>query len=283
MNRQNRSGNHLLMASLLLLFLLLLAGCAHSAPDPGPGPAPTGPLPTPRPTAPIVPTSTPSTQAPPAMKGVLPVDLTTDDGVPIKGDYYRPVAENAPGALLVHGSGRERSAWLLFARQLMEQGLPVLAIDLRGYGESGGETSDQNKIEDVAAGVAFLKAQAEVDPANILLIGENDGSWWALDYASKHQDIRAVALITPGILYDKKFLGQIMADYGDRPIFIAVSDHEGNHDENAVKTAKLLDKLAAGPHELIVLHDYGWGTGLLMQENGLAARLLAWMKQVTQN
>ena len=86
-----------------------------------------------------------------------------------------------------------------------------------------------------------------------------------------------MALITPGIGYDKKFLTQVMADYGDRPIFIAVSDNEGNHDENAVKTAKLLDKLAAGPHELVVLHDPGGGTGLLMQENGLAPKLLTWL------
>ena len=132
----------------------------------------------------------------------------------------------------------------------------------------------------MAAGVDFLKAQAEVNPDAILLIGENDGSWWTLDYASKHPDIKAVALITPGIRYDKKFLKKVMTDYGSRPLFIAVSDNPGNHDKNAVKTAKLLDKLADGPHELTLLHDYGWGAGLLMQENGLAAHLLDWVQQV---
>ena len=246
-------------------------------------PTPAGPTPTPRPTVPIVATSTPSSQAPPAMKSVLPVALTTADGVPIKGDYYRPVVESAPAVVLVHGSGRERSAWGIFAWRLMEQGVATLAIDLRGAGESGGEIDDQNKVEDVAAAVAFLTAQAEVDPHNVFIIGANDGSWWALDYAARHPEIRAVALITPGIRYDKAFLEQVMADYGERPIFIAVSDSEENHDENAVKTAKLLDKLASGPHELIVLHDYGWGTGLLMQENGLAPKLLAWLQQSLMN
>jgi pimeloyl-ACP methyl ester carboxylesterase len=275
-----KTSSHYFFTTILLLGLIaFLTACAQVSPEPTMAPAPTGPPPTPRPTVPIVPTSTPSAQAPPAMENVLPVDLTTADDVPIKGDYYRPVVENAPAVLLVHGAGRDRSVWQLFARQLMEQGVATLAIDLRGYGESGGEADNQNKIEDVAAGVDFLAAQAEVDPQNILLIGANDGSWWTLDYASKHPDIKAVALITPGIRYDKKLLGRIMTDYGSRPLFIAVSDNEGNHDENAVKTAKLLDKLATGPHELALLHDYGWGAGLLMQENGLAAKLLAWVQE----
>jgi pimeloyl-ACP methyl ester carboxylesterase len=213
------------------------------------------------------------------MKRVLPVALTTAAGIPIKGDYFRPAVADAPGVLLVHGAGRDRSVWQLLARQLMAQGFPTLTIDLRGYGESGGEAGDQNKIEDVAAGVDFLAAQAQVNPQNILIIGANDGSWWALDYASKHPDIKAVALITPGIRYDKEFLEQVMASYGSRRLFIAVSDNAGNHDENAVKTAKLLDKLATGPHELALLHDYGWGAGLLMQENGLAAKLLVWVQE----
>jgi pimeloyl-ACP methyl ester carboxylesterase len=261
----------------VVLLTFLLAACEGRA---HPTVVPTGPAPTPRPTVPIVPTSTPSAKAPPALKSVLPVSLTTADGVPIKGDYYRPSVANAPAVLLVLGTGRERSVWQLFARLLMDQGISALAIDLRGYGESGGVMDDQSKVKDVAAGAAFLQAQAEVDPQNILIIGENDGSWWALDYARKHPDVRAVGLITPGIRYDKNFLTQVMAAYGARPIFIAVSDNEGNHDKNAVQTAKLLDRLATGPHDLIVLHDYGWGTGLLMQENGLAPKLVAWIKDV---
>jgi pimeloyl-ACP methyl ester carboxylesterase len=185
--------------------------------------------------------------------------------------------------VLVHGSDRERSAWQIFAMQLMDQGYATLAIDLRGHGESGGEAGDVNTTGDVLAAVDFLRAQAEVDPENIVIIGGNDGAWWALDAASKQPDIRAVALLTPGIRYDKKLLEQVMADYGDRPIFIAVSDSEANHDENAVKTARALDDLATGPHQLEILHDYGWGSGLLMQENGLAPKLLAWLQQTTGN
>jgi len=213
------------------------------------------------------------------MKGVFPVDLLTVDHIPLKGDYYRPIAENAPGVILLHGAHRTRADWQLLAWQMMEQGMATLAIDLRGAGESGGETGDTNHLADVDAAVGFLRAQAEVDPARLLIIGENDGSWWALKYAAEHPDIRGVALITPGIRYDEERLKQIMADYGCRPLFIAVSEHPAIDDENAIMTAKLLDSLAAGPHELVILDDNAWGVGLLMEENGLAARLLAWMQE----
>ncbi len=216
------------------------------------------------------------------MQGVYPVDLLTEDGVPIRGDYYRPIAKHAPGVVLLHGIDHTRWDWQLLAVRMMAQGFATLAIDLRGAGESGGQPNDPNRLADVDAAVAFLKAQAEVDPANILLVGANDGSWWALKYASEHSDIRGAALITPGIRYDERLLKQVMAAYGDRPIFIAVSDNPAIGDDNAVKVARLLDELAAGPHELVILDDNAWGIGLLMQENGLAARLLDWMEDMEQ-
>ncbi len=266
------------MIPIIFLGLLLIAGCANPPDAPTPSPMPTA---TPAPTVPIVPTSTPNSQAPPTMKGVFAVDLLTADGVPLKGDYYRPLAKDAPGVTLIHGRGRTRSDWQLLGWQLMEQGFATLAIDLRGAGESGGQADAGERQQDVAAAVAFLQAQAEVNPKQLLLIGENDGSWWVLDYAAHHANIQAVALITPGIRANKTLLQKVMDAYGDRPIFIAVSDNPAIGDENAVQAARLLDELATGPHELVVLNDNAWGVGLLMQENGLAARLLGWMKQLS--
>ncbi len=216
------------------------------------------------------------------MQGVFPVDLLTTDGVPLKGDYYRPIAEQAPGVVLLHGKNRTRADWQILAGRLMTLGFATLAIDFRGAGESGGQPDDPNRLADVDAAIAFLQTQAEVAPDSIMLVGENDGSWWALKYASERPDMRGVALITPGIRYDKALLKQVMADYGDRPIFIAVSDNPAIGDENAVKTARFLDKLATGPHELIIVQDNSWGLGLLLRENGLAARLLAWMQDVAE-
>ncbi len=259
----------------LVLLLIVLASCARR-----PTPEPT-PTPTPRPTVPLTPTSTPNPQAQPGMKGIYPVDLLTEDGVPIKGDYYRPLASPAPGVVLLHGVDRTRSDWQVVAWRLMDQGMAVLAIDLRGAGESGGQPQDPNRLADVDTAVAFLRAQAQVDSQNIVLIGENDGSWWALDYAAKHPEIRAVALITPGIRDDKALLQKVMTAYGARPLFLAVSDHPQLQEDHAFKTAQMLNAMAQGPHQWVVVHEENWGIGLLMQENGLAAQLVQWLTEVT--
>ena len=264
---------------LLILFAVLVAACVSDASQATIGPAPTAVMP-PRATVPVVPTSTPSSRAP-ASQAVLPVALTTADGVAIKGDYYRPSAENAPAILLLHDPGGQRGDWQFVAWQLMEQGFATLAIDLRGYGESGGLANGKHTDADVAAAVDFLKAQAEVDSKRIVIIGAGGGSWWALAYAATHPDIRGLAMITPGIRNAAEIrqqLATLMTAYGNRPFFVAVSDHEGNHDPGAVKIAKLLNDLASGPHQMIILHDWGRGTDLLMQENGLFRQLLAWIR-----
>jgi len=264
----------------LFLFVALIAACDSDASQATIGPVPTAVM-TPRAPVPVVPTSTPSSRTPGA-QAVLSVALTTADGVAIKGDYYRPSAEKAPAILLLHDLGGQRNDWQFVASQLMEQGFAILAIDLRGYGESGGLANGKHTDADVAAAIDFLMAQAEVDySGRILIIGAGGGSWWALVYAATHPEIRGLAIITPGIRNSKEVrrqLDALMSAYGNRPFFVAVSDHVGNHDPGAVEVAKLLDRLASGPRQIIILHDWGRGTDLLMQENGLFRQLLAWIR-----
>lgn len=275
------SRSHILF---LFLFVVLIAACASDVSQATIGPAPTAVM-TPRTPVPVVPTSTPSSRAP-GTQAVLPVALTTADGVAIKGDYYRPPVEKSPAILLLHDPGGQRSDWQFVASQLMDQGFAALAIDLRGYGESGGLANGKHTDADVAVAIDFLKAQAEVDSGGIIIIGAGGGSWWALVYAAAHPDIRGLAMMTPGIRNNKEVrrqLATLMSAYGNRPFFVAVSDHVGNHDPDAVEVAKLLDKLASGPHQIIILHDWGRGTDLLMQENGLFKQLLAWIRTAVEN
>ena len=69
--------------------------------------------------------------------------------------------------MLLHGGTGSRENIRPYAGMLADEGFGVLAIDLRGHGESGGEGNgfDWEGTRDVAAAVAYLQEQ------NISLIG----------------------------------------------------------------------------------------------------------------
>jgi alpha-beta hydrolase superfamily lysophospholipase len=78
-------------------------------------------------------------QQPPAAR-VL--DLKVSDGIVLKATYFA-AAKSGPGVLLLHQCNRQRKVWDDLAGQLAAAGINVLALDLRGFGESGGSPFDK--------------------------------------------------------------------------------------------------------------------------------------------
>lgn len=66
------------------------------------------------------------------------VDITTSDGVTLKATYFSP-GRSGPAMLLLHQCNMDRHAWDTLAADLAGVGIHVVAVDYRGYGESGGE------------------------------------------------------------------------------------------------------------------------------------------------
>lgn len=93
-----------------------------------------------------------------------------------------------PAVVVGHGSGRlTKDDHRFFADNLVRRGYAVLRYDKRGVGESGGEYASvgvQNGARmlallasDMAAGVAFLRRQPDIDPARIGLVGVSQAGW----------------------------------------------------------------------------------------------------------
>src|SRR5512140_3900014 len=79
--------------------------------------------------APGIPTSLPSQD----------VQFKMPDGLVIKGTFYPSSASDpAPAVLLLHQYGGNRRQWDPFTNALTAKGYNVLAIDQRGFGETGG-------------------------------------------------------------------------------------------------------------------------------------------------
>ena len=101
-----------------------------------------------------------SVGAPP--EGFSEVSLTAEDGVRLAA-WYAPPA-NGVAILLLHGAGGSREGVRGHAAMLREHGYGVLALDLRGHGESGGRTNrfGWRGTRDVRAAAAYLQEQPEV-------------------------------------------------------------------------------------------------------------------------
>jgi dienelactone hydrolase len=109
------------------------------------------------------------------------VDLKSADGVVLKATYFS-AGRPGPGILLFHQSNRTRSSWDDVARQLAVAGINTLALDTRGYGESGGTrreaTQPEKQQADLETAFRFLVSQPGIRPG---AIGAAGTGWLGVD------------------------------------------------------------------------------------------------------
>lgn len=105
--------------------------------------------------------------------------LVAADGTRLHGTYLPGPAEPAPAVLLVHGfaAHRKKPSYAYLADVLAAR-LHVLALDLRGHGDSGGaSTLGDREALDVEAGVRWLRAYGH---RHVTVIGLSMGGTSAL-------------------------------------------------------------------------------------------------------
>jgi hypothetical protein len=116
------------------------------------------------------------------------VELHTSDGLTLDG-WYVPSRNRAAVIVFPGRKGTQRHA-----RMLARHGYGVLLYDRRGEGRSEGQPNgwgwDFDK--DIEAGIAFLKARADVDPQRIGGLGLSVGGEMLLQTAAQTTDLAAV-------------------------------------------------------------------------------------------
>lgn len=143
------------------------------------------------------------------------VTFSSADGMRITADYYAPplaVRQAAPMVILLHMYKSDRSAWKPLASPLHEAGFAVLAVDLRGHGDSATtetrervhqrETAVFHQMQDDLRGAYdWLAQRPEVDRARFALVGASVGCSVALQYAAKDRSVDALVCLSPGLNY----------------------------------------------------------------------------------
>jgi len=139
------------------------------------------------------------------------VSFKTSDGVEIVGTWQL-AGKDAPTVICLPMFRNKKESYAPLVGPLVLKGINVLAIDLRGHGESTPKLWDRVKSRDpklfgamhldVAAAVDFLERVKKCDRTRIGLVGASVGCSVALDAACRRPgDTRVVVVLTPGSNY----------------------------------------------------------------------------------
>ncbi len=198
------------------------------------------------------------------------------DGILIFCDFYKPKSDMpSPAVILLHTDSNNRQIWADngFAEKLLENGYAVLAVDMRGYGYTGGEKDWDKAINDMKQIWRYLTKQADIDQSRIVFLGAGIGANIALAAASVEPDVRNVVLLSPGLDYQGITTADKMESYGDREILM-IADEE-TESADACQTLKSLAK--GNPAEVKIYPGKAYGTDLLDEHEDLDDKILEWL------
>jgi pimeloyl-ACP methyl ester carboxylesterase len=125
------------------------------------------------------------------------IELTAEDDAVLVGDFYATAEADGekPAVLLLHMLNSSRAAWATLIPPLLADGYNVLAVDLRGHGETGGSRDWVKAQTDTQAWLGWLREQATVKDDSVSIIGASVGTTLALaGCAADETCVTAIAL-----------------------------------------------------------------------------------------
>jgi len=209
------------------------------------------------------------------------VSLKAPDGTSLKATYSSP-GKPGPGIVLLHMCNSQRKAWTHLAELLTAQGFHTIALDYRGFGESGGGSLDgldpgerrqfvQEKWPgDIDAAFDFLVAQTGVDRSRVGAAGGSCGVDNAIQLARRHPDVKALVLLAGGTTSSGE---DFLARSPWLPIFASAAADDGT----AVDTMRWLVGFSSGA--LNRLQEYpngGHGTEMFAVHKDLEPAIVSW-------
>lgn len=140
------------------------------------------------------------------------VELESEDKRKLAASFWGPKDQKgaAPAAVLVHDAGSDRSTLAELGERLWKQGFAVVAVDLRGHGESLGTDKGWDALpeeerarawtfalRDVKAAADWITEQPGVHGSNLSLLGDRAGATLVTRYAQRDENVRCLVLLEP--------------------------------------------------------------------------------------
>jgi pimeloyl-ACP methyl ester carboxylesterase len=212
------------------------------------------------------------------------VALTAADGTKLQATYYAAAAPG-PAVLLLHMCNTTRQSWAPLGPQLAAAGIHSLAVDYRGFGESGGDRFDGMPAQQAQAAITekwpgdidtafdFLLAQPGVDKTRAGAAGGSCGVTHAVRLARRHPEVRSLALLAGGL--DGEGL-TFLAETPWLPIFAAAAADD-QYDPDAPETMRWILEMSGNPrNKFSGFKDGKHGTEIFGPHPELPKQMVAW-------
>ena len=222
--------------------------------------------------------------------------FTTKDNVTISGSWIgadgsESASAKSPAVILVHDYGLDRRDWGIFIPDLVEHGLRVLAIDLRGHGQSiaagtrqGGDYSFGTSssflstgLLDLQGALQWLKKRKDVNAKAISLIGVGAGGDLAYIAARQlgRRKIRSAVVISPSLSALTE--GTFIADSPARAVLFCVSS--GDSSGSSMMAAESLSNFTDSPKKVLIYTSNAHGLSMFYKHPEIAQEILTWLGQ----
>ena len=211
------------------------------------------------------------------------VQLSATDGSAVVADLYTSPTSvaGAPGVLLVHQFQLSRTQWGTLPDELATAGYRVLAIDLRGHGES--DPYDGNLTDilsdpdgaplDVSAGLSYLRGDGQADPARIAIVGTSIGANLTVAAAIDEQAATYVSLSARQSAVE--IFAGAPADSMTSVFFLASDGDSGG--TQAANAQTMFDNTAEPRRIHIYEGTSDHGAAILANQNDAAGMILDWL------
>ena len=118
------------------------------------------------------------------------VSIKTSDGVMLHGWFID--GRSSQVLVFFHGNAGNISHRLDSIAQFVDLGLSVLIIDYRGYGQSGGRTTEKGIYRDADAAWRYLIESRGMVASDIVIFGRSLGASVAARLAAQHQPLALI-------------------------------------------------------------------------------------------
>lgn len=197
------------------------------------------------------------------------VCFTTRDGWILQGHEFNPNATGEPSVLLVHGLDEQHGRYHELAGRLAEDGWHVLAMDLRGHGDSTQMANGRERTAasftnaDLYRALADLNAsQRYLGEAPTFVVGASVGANMALVHAASNPGVAGIVLLSPSMGQ-----GALSAEEPNGAYEGAIYYMASREDRRASGAVERLSGNHSGPHEVQLWTGKGHGTQMLDEES----------------